>query len=425
MTIIIAIIVFGILIIVHEFGHFIIAKFKGCRVLVFSIGFGPKLIKKRFGETEFSLSLVPFGGYVKLFGESEEDREKEDSFFMKPYITKVLVIIGGALFNFIFAWCLYTLFYTFIGTKSIKTNLIASPHDNSPAQKAGIKEGYRIISYNGEKFESWEKFLAYTQKGEKLKIWVKRQKDTLLFEINPYFDEKKGIYETGLYPLVPPVAGEIIKNSPAFKAGIMEGDTFLSINGEKIVKWNDMVSIVETLPNKKIVLEVKRGNKIINIEAIPEAHKIEDKEVGKLGIYPPFTVEKHSFFKSMLLALLKIWEIIYKTFLVIGGLFVRKYPLSSLGGPILIGKMIGESARMGLDALISFVAFISTELAIINLLPIPALDGGQLTVFTIEKVIRKRLSKTVQMVIQAIGFGIIIAIAIFVTFLDIKRIFIK
>lgn len=425
MTILVAIIVFGLLIIVHEFGHFIIAKLKGCRVLAFSIGFGPKLVRKYFGETEFSLSLIPFGGYVKLFGESEEDREKEDSFFMKPYSTKVLVITGGALFNFIFAWCLYTLFYTFIGTKSIKTSLIASPPENSPAQKAGIKEGDRMISCNGEKFESWEKFLAQIQKGEKLKILIERQKDTLLFEITPFFDEKKGIYETGLYPLIPPVAGEIVKNSPAFNAGILKGDTFLSINEKKIVKWDDMVSTVETLAGKKVVLEVKRGNKIINIEAIPETYKIENKEVGKLGIYPPFTVEKHSFFRSMLLALLKIWEIIYKTFLIIGGLFIRKYPLSSLGGPILIGKMIGESARMGLDALISFVAFISTELAIINLLPIPALDGGQLTIFTIEKAIRRRLSKNVQMVIQAIGFGIIIAIAIFVTFLDIKRIFIK
>lgn len=425
MTVFVAIIIFGILIIVHELGHFVFAKVRNCRVLVFSIGFGPKIFKKRIKETEFTLSLIPFGGYVKLFGENDEEREKEGSFFLKPYSTKFLVVIGGALFNFLFAWILYTLFYTFIGLRFIKTDLIATPPQNSPAFEAGVKEGDKIFSYNGKKFNSWEEFFKEIQKGDEIKIKVIRNNDTISLKIKPFFDEKKGIYETGLYPMIPPVAGEIVKNSPAFKAGIMPQDTFLSINGKEVLKWEDMVSIVETLPGKEITLKIKRGKEIIEIRAIPERYKIGKKTVGKLGIYPPFEVKKYTFLKSIVISLLRIIEIIYRTFLVIGGLIIGKYPASSIGGPLLIGKMIGESARMGMDALLNFVAFISTELATINLLPIPALDGGQLTVFTIEKIRGKNLSKTTQMVIQAMGFGFIILIAILVTFLDIKRIFTK
>jgi regulator of sigma E protease len=422
MKVILILIVFGVLIIVHELGHFLFAKLKKCKVLIFSIGFGPKIFKKNIGETEFRISLIPFGGYVKLFGESEEEREEKESFFLKPYGTKVLVVLGGALFNFIFALLLYTFFYTFIGEKYIKSDLIDDPPLDSPAYKAGIKQFDKIISYNGKKFEFWEDFLKEIQKGNNIELLIERNKDKLIFNLTPVFDKEKGIYVSGLYPLIPPVAGEVVKNSPAYKAGIMKGDTFLRINGVRVFKWEDMVSIVETLAGKEVLFEIKRKKETISLKIVPEKRKIDDKEVGKIGVYPIYGLKKFSFFKSLIYSFLKIFDIILRTFIVIGGLIIKKYPISSLGGPLLIGKMTIESAKMGMDVLISFVAFISVQLAIINILPIPLLDGGQFLIFTIEKIFKRRFSKNLQMVIQAIGFAIILTLAVFVTFMDIKRI---
>ena len=422
MNILIVLIVLGVLITVHELGHFLFAKLKNCKVLIFSIGFGPRIFKKIIGGTEIRISLIPFGGYVKLFGESEEEKDEKDSFFLKPYSTKVLVVTGGILFNLIFAWILYTFFYTFIGEKIISSRLIDKPQENTPAYKVGIKEGDIIISYNNKDFKSWEEFLKETQKGDEIKLLVKRGEDTLLFKIKPVFNKEKGIYETGLIPLILPVAGKIIKNSPAHKSGIMEGDTFLSINGKRVFKWEEMVACIETLAGKIVSMEIKRGKDTIFIDIVPEKMKIDEKEVGKIGVFPPYEVKKFSFFKSMFFSIFKIFDIIIRTFIVVGGLITFKYPLSSLGGPILIGKVAMESAKMGIDVLILFVAFISVQLAIINILPIPVFDGGQLLIFTGERIFKRRLSRNAQIIIQAIGFAIILALMILVTFMDIKRI---
>ncbi len=422
MNILIVITILGVLITVHELGHFLFAKLKNCKVLVFSIGFGPRIFKRNIGGTEIRISLIPFGGYVKLFGEGEEERDEKDSFFLKPYSTKVLVVTGGILFNLIFAWILYTFFYTFIGEKIISSKLVDKPEENTPAYQAGIKEGDIIINYNNRNFTSWEEFLKETQKGEKINLLIKRNEDTLLFKIKPIFNKEKGIYETGLVPLILPVAGKVIKNSPAHKSGIMEGDTFLSINYKKIFKWEEMVASIETLAGKEVLIEIKRGKDIIFINIVPKKMKIDGKEVGKIGIFPPYDVKKFSFFKSMFFSIAKIFDIIIRTFIVVGGLIIRKYPLSSLGGPILIGKVAVESAKMGIDVLILFLAFISVQLAIINILPIPLFDGGQLLIFTFEKIFKRRLSRNAQIIIQAIGFAIILTLMIIVTFMDIKRI---
>ncbi len=422
MNILIVLIVLGILITVHELGHFLFAKLRNCKVLVFSIGFGPKIFKRNIGETEIRISLIPFGGYVKLFGESEEERDEKDSFFLKPYSTKVLVVTGGILFNLLFAWILYTFFYTFIGEKIISSNLLDKPEENTPAYKAGVKEGDIIIAYNNKIFTSWEEFLKETQKGEEINLVVKRGNDTFLFKVQPIWNKEKGIYETGLVPLILPVAGKVIKNSPAHKSGIIEGDTFISVNGKKIFKWEEMVACIETLAGKEVLLEIKRGKDTIFIKVVPEKVKIDEKEVGKIGIYPPYKIKKFSFFKSLIFSIFKIFEIIIRTFIVVGGLIIGKYPISSLGGPILIGKVAMESAKMGFDVLILFVAFISVQLAIINILPIPLFDGGQLLIFTGERIFKRKLSKNVQIIIQAIGFAIVLALMLLVTFMDIKRI---
>lgn len=422
MNFLIVLIVLGILITVHELGHFLFAKLKNCKVLVFSIGFGPGIFKKNIGETEIKISLIPFGGYVKLFGEGEGERDEKDSFFLKPYSTKVLVVTGGILFNLLFAWILYTFFYTFIGEKIISSKVLDKPEKDTPAYQAGIKEGDRIISYNNKNFVSWEEFLKETQKGGEINLLIKRNSDTILFKIQPVWNKRKGIYETGLTPLIPPVAGKVIKNSPAHKAGIIEGDTFLSINGKKVFKWEEMVTCIETLAGKNVLMEIKRGKDIIFINVVPKKMKIEEKEVGKIGIYPPYEIKKFSFFKSLIFSIFKVFDIIIKTFIVVGGLIIGKYPLSSLGGPILIGKVAMESAKMGIDVLILFVAFISVQLAIINILPIPLFDGGQLLIFTGERIFKRRLSKNAQIIIQAIGLAIILALMLLVTFMDIKRI---
>lgn len=345
-----AIILLGVLIFVHELGHFILAKLAGVRVLKFSLGFGPRLFGKKIRNTDYVISAVPLGGYVKMLGEEpgEELREEERAwaYNRQPVGKRMGIVLAGPVFNLLFAILLFAL-----------------------------------------------------------------------------------LFSLGMPVLVAEI-GEVMKDSPAEKAGIMEGDRILGINDVDITEWAQLSNIIHKSPEKKIILTIRRQKteEILTIEVIPERKKVrnifgEEKEVGLIGIAPSggTIIKRESLVQAVIRAAQKTYEITVLTIIAIIKLIQRIIPAETIGGPILILQMAGKQASAGFVDFLLLMAIISINLAVLNLLPIPVLDGGHLLLLSIEGLRGKPLKEKTLMIAQKIGLLIIIAIMTFALYNDIIR----
>lgn len=342
-------IVISLIVLVHEFGHFIVAKRLGVKVEKFSLGFGPKIIGKLVGETEYVLSALPFGGYVKLLGEDpEEELPPEDekrSYAKLPPYKKFLIIFAGPFFNFILALVIFTIFFM------------------------------------------------------------------------------------GGQPILKPVVGGLMKNYPAVKAGLKKGDTILSVNNIKVKSWGSLSGYIKKSGNKSLSLKILRNGKILNIVVKPKLSTVKNifrrnVKLYLIGISPSSNAYYYKYgniFSSFYSALQEIWFVIYVTILSIFYLLAGKIPASDLGGPIMIAQLSGKAVSMGVSKFFYFVAFISVDIGLVNLLPIPALDGGHLLFSVVEMVKRKPLSVRFQEIATQIGFALLILLLLFVTYNDIIR----
>ncbi len=346
--------VLGILILFHELGHFIFAKLFRVKVIKFSLGFGPKLFGKRIGETEYLISAIPFGGYVKMLGEGPEDEpvpfwEKERAFSSQPVFKRFIIVSAGPLFNLILA---FLIFFTF-----------------------------------------------YLTAGEKIIV---------------------------------PEVGKVKKGSPAFKAGIKPGDLILSIDGICVKRWEDIREIVKKKGKVPMEVLIKRKDRIIRVRLIPEEGTTknifgEEVKTVMIGIIASGKTKfiKLSFFSALSEALLKTWKIIKLTCLTLLKLIERIVPLKTIGGPILIGQMTGKIAQENWLYLIPFTAVLSINLGVINLLPIPILDGGILVLLIIEALMRRPIDQKVQETVHKVGIAILICLMAIVMYNDIMRILTK
>ncbi len=348
-TISVALAVIGFLIFIHEFGHFLAAKLMGVKVEVFSLGFGPRLIGFTFGETEYRISLVPLGGYVKLYGEHPEAISsgiKEKAYAFKKPWQKAVIVIAGPLANFILPIFIFWFLFAVAGSS-----------------------------------------------------------------------------------IIPARVGEVLPNSPAKRAGIQKGDEIIEVNGKKVRSFEEIILYLRT--NNKVntvQLKIKRGNKILELYIKPEykeGYNIFGKKtkIPFLGIKASQEIIHKTYnpVKAFVLALQKVWEITSLTFIAIFKLFTGQLPFSTLGGPITIGKIAGDTARLGFYPLLSFTALLSINLGIINILPFPMLDGGHLVLLGIEAIRREPLSLRTQEIIFKIGLALIIALSIAVFYNDIIR----
>ncbi len=357
MTLLWAVILFGILIFFHELGHFIFAKLVGVKVLKFSLGFGPKLVSKKIGETEYIISALPLGGYVKPLGEepgeelNEEDKPR--AFNYQPVWKRALIILAGPVFNLILAYIIFVVFL------SVKLP-VAIPDLSS--MTATIEN--------------------------------------------------------------------VMEDSPAMRAGIKKDDTIVSINGKRVTDWSEMSEVLSKNPGNEVSLGVKRGSDLINITLIPELVTIKDKEgrettIGRIGISKKlnFNVIQST---GILQAPLKGLEAVYYWSLLIlesvGKLLTGSISAKQLGGPIVIIDVASKAASIGAFAYFNFIAIISINLAILNLFPVPVLDGGHLVFLSIEAVRGKSLSDKVMTVATKIGFAMLMLLIAFVFYNDTVRI---
>jgi len=352
-TLVSFIVVLGILIFVHELGHFLFAKLFGVKVLKFSLGFGPKLFGRTVGETEYLVSAVPLGGYVKMLGENPEEAAEADpgrSFAEKPVWNRFFIVLAGPLFNLLFSVVLFFMIFLIMGIPDNRdSTTIGTVTEDSPAMQAGIAAGDTILAVDGTPITSWMDVLhvVSTSAGETLSFTVLRESAELTIPVTPRLDSVTNVF------------------------------------GEE-VEERFMIGIV-----KKEIIEYDRVGPIKALQA---------------GIW-------------------QSWMFIYLTFMGVVKIFQNVVPASELGGPILIAQIAGEQARAGWLNLAHFMGLLSVNLGILNLLPIPVLDGGHLVFLTLEAIRRKPLAERAQILAQQIGIALLGTLMLFVFYNDIVRIF--
>ena len=422
--------VLGILVLIHELGHFIIAKACGVRVLTFSIGFGRPLITKIIGNTEYRISSIPFGGYVHMAGEHPEDGHEgaSDEFTSKPVWQRASVAIAGPASNVItsilFLWILYM-----VGVQSQvyqKSTIIGTVEKDSPALKAGLEPKDSIISINNSLVKNWNQIkkeftlqeksyeISYTRKGEKKNV-----------TIDMSYDENEGIPKFplgGLEPVFPPRIGEVTSGSPAEKNGILPDDHILTIDNITINTWTQIPELVSNYDSilGPIQLVIMRDDSIVIINAVPLYNT--DYKRFLLGIAPATETVRYGMIEAIPKALEKSWEYTTLIFDMLSKLAKRKVSPKQLAGPVGIIQMSGAAALGSLTFLLTFMALIGINLAVINLFPLIITDGGVLLFLIIEGIRGKPLTLKTQLLLNRIAIAFFIALFVFVTFNDIMRI---
>ncbi len=422
-------ILIGILVWVHEFGHFLMAKLFRVRVEVFSIGFGPPIIAKRFGETLYQIAAIPLGGYVKLYGEEENVNDPAAFSSKKPW-QKIIIALGGPLFNFILTIILFAAIFT-VGVevpKYVKEPVVVGYIEkNSWAEEVGLKPGDKIIKINGYEVKKWEElkniFLKLSIEGKKeAYLYVERGGEILAIRVKlPEF--KTGQEKLGIAPYIPPVIGKVVEGSPAYQVGLRPGDVILEVNKKKINSWYELVEVIRNSEGDVLNLTVKRGDRILEVSVIPA----RNPRTGQLflGITPKVETvkESHPFLESLKLAVERTKELTVLTFQVLWGLITGDVSFKTLGGPIAIAQFAGQAAETGVMAFLTAMAFISLQLGIFNLLPLPILDGGLILLFLMEWFRGRPLPNKFKEAWQRVGLALILTLMVFVFINDILRLF--
>ncbi len=419
----------GVLVWFHELGHFLMAKLFGVRVEIFSIGFGPPIVSKRFGETIYQIAAIPLGGYVKLYGEEESVNDPKAFSSKKPW-QKILIALGGPLFNFILTIILFAAVFT-AGVevpKYLKEPVVVGyVEKNSWAEEVGLKPGDRILRINGYEVKKWEDLkdilLRLSLKGERTtELYVERKGKVVSIKVVlPEF--KTGREKLGIAPYLPPVVGRVMEHSPAHQVGLKPGDLILEVNGKKINTWYELVEEVRRSEGKSLKLKVNREGRVIEISVIPAKHPRTGQPF--LGITPKVETIKisYSLAESFSRAVERTKELTILTFQVIKGLITGDVSFKTLGGPIAIAQFAGQAAESGILPFLTTMAFISLQLGIFNLLPLPVLDGGLILLFFIEWVRGRPLPDKFKEVWQKVGIALILTLMVFVIVNDILRLF--
>lgn len=435
-----AIVLFGVIIFIHELGHFIFAKVLGVRVIKFSLGFGPKLLGKKYGDTEYLISSLPLGGYVKMLGENTDDELKEEdkpfAYNYQPVWKRIIIVSSGPLSNLAFAVFLFIgIFMSGIPTPYPDVGKIT---ENSPAAKAGFMKDDRILSIDGNDIDSWDEIpeSLNNSSGRTLLFKIKRGLDVIELPVTPVsktgknlFGEDEKYWDIGISSLIYPVVGEVLKGGRAEEAGMQKGDRIVEINSTHVETWQDMTEIIHKNPGKELRFKIERDNRIITLSITPEKKTLyipgsEEQELGIIGIRHIGNdfIKRYSLTDAVLLGFEKTWDISILTFVVIIKIIQRVLPTEIIGGPIFILQMAGEQASRGFLDFFFFMAVININLGILNLLPIPVLDGGHIFFLSIEAIRKKPLNEKIIAISQRVGIAIIITIMVFAFYNDIMRI---
>ncbi|PJG58532.1 sigma E protease regulator RseP [Aeromonas cavernicola] len=438
------IVALGLLVAVHEFGHFWVARRCGVRVERFSIGFGKALWRKMGKDgTEYVLALIPLGGYVKMLDGRVDELKPGDeqyAFNHKSVWARMAIVAAGPMANFVFA--LFALWLMFIiGVPSVKP-VIGEVRPASIVAAAGITPGMEIVGVGNQETGDWESVtyalishlgdssVTLTLKTPHTSYVTDKELSLQSWVFDP--DKQSPIASLGIIPLgnkALPVVSAVVANSASERAGVLVGDKILTLAGQSITEWQQFVERVQQAPGETLLLEVARDGQTLSLTLTPDEKTVQGKQVGFVGLSPelvPLPDEyrillQYGPFQALWQAAQKSWSLITLTFDMIGKLIGGIVSLDNLSGPISIAKGAGSSADYGLVYFLSFLALISVNLGIINLFPLPVLDGGHLVYFCIEAVRGKPVSEKVQEVGFRIGAAILMLLMGIALFNDFAR----
>ncbi len=433
--------ILGAAVIIHEFGHFIVAKLLGIRVEAFSVGFGKRIFGKRWGTTDYRLSLIPLGGYVKLGGddsnagiegESDADIPTRERFDLRPRWQKFLVAVAGPVMNILTAIAVPLVAAMIIGVPVMPSPVVKSIRPGGAAEAAGIVPGDRIVSFNGREKREWDKIRndALISPGQPLPVVVERDGQRIPLTLTPTkrMDSGEAIGELGMQPdygNVPIVVDVVEENTPASEAGLKPGDRILSIGGEPVHSGEQIVQFVEGHKSEPISMTISRGNE--TREIVASTRRLSDGR-ERLGFGPTedYPVERVGPLAAAVYAVGRNIEFVRLTGLALGQVFTgQRSARDTFSGPIGIAKASSRAANEGgWGGVFGMLAFLSLNLGIFNLLPIPVLDGGMIFMLFLEGMLAwvgLKLSMTMRERIQQVGFVFLLLLMGFVIVNDITK----
>ncbi len=437
----------AILIVVHEWGHFIVARACGVKVLRFAVGFGKPIFKYQGRKgTEYVVGIIPLGGYVKMLDEEESEEpipeeELKYAFNRKSLLAKMAIVAAGPFLNMVFA--VFALWLMFVIGMTTLAPIVGTVTPKSIAAEAGLVKMDEVLSVANKEVKSWRDFQLemVTHIGAKKRVSIKvknvdslKHKD-LKFDLNEWvLNPKKPdvLKSLGLQPYLPdvkPIADKILKGLPAFKAGIQKGDLIFSIDGERTPSWFDVLQIVRKSANKPLKMIVLRNNKQTLLNITPGAKKINGEDIGYIGLsvkqfdWPKgwLRVQRYSFGVAFIEAFKETWNLTQTSFKMLWKFVTGKVSLRNIGGPIGIAQGAGQSAKGGTVYYLAFLALVSVSLGILNILPVPMLDGGHLMFYIIEGIRRRPLSKGVKEKSMVVGLILLLMLTVLAIFNDVIR----
>jgi regulator of sigma E protease len=430
MTILAFVFVLGVLVFVHELGHFLAAKRVGIRVLKFQLGFNPTVVSFKRGDTEYSIGALPLGGYVKMAGESPEEPRtgRSDEFLSKSKWQRFQVLIMGPMMNIALALVLTAVVLyqgAEVPTYEDQPPVVGVVMPDSPAAKAGLRPGDRILSVSGNDVATWEKlFIAIASRANRdvpLRIIRDGQEITIrTTPIVPPGQSRFEIADIGVLPDVHPHLPTVNPGEPADKAGIKPGDVVLAVDGQPMTFRSQLRDAIVKKPGQAINLSILRGGQRLEIQATPE--KRGDNGWLGVGLADDTKSIKPGALEAIGMSFKKNLEFGTMIFQTVWGLLTRETSPKQLMGPVAIAQLSGESAQLGWIALFSLMAMISLNLGILNLLPIPVLDGGHIFIMALEGIARRDFSVRVKEKMLLAGFVVLMMLMVTVIYNDLTRI---
>ncbi len=426
-TILAFLFVLGVLVFVHELGHFLVARWHGVRVLTFSLGFGPKILKTTRGGTEYCVSVVPLGGYVKLAGETVEDARTgaPDEFMSQSKWVRFQVYLAGPVMNLLLAFVVLT-FVLMRGADvplyESSAPIIGAVAVGSPAEAAGLRVGDRIVSVDGQTTPTWEDFnLAVLPKARRqVAIVAVRNGQRVDVHVTPNALGRYEMGDLGVTPVWRPEVLQVNPKSPAERAGFRHGDVIVALAGERSLTRDQIIERIRNSANTPVVFAVERDGAETNLTVVPEG----SPGGALIGVQiSPFEVRRidPSPLEAVRLSARQNWDNTVLIGRTLRGLITRETPVRQLMGPVAIAELSGSAAQLGFAALFNLMAMISLNLGLLNLMPVPVLDGGHIAILAVEGIARRDLSVKVKERILLAGAALIALLMVTVIYNDIAR----
>ena len=419
--------VLGVLVFVHELGHFLVARWYGVRVHTFSLGFGPKLLKFRRGDTEYCVSAIPLGGYVKLAGETVEDAltGAPDEFLSKSKWIRFQVYLAGPVMNLLLAVVVLAGVLAQgadVPLFESSAVVVGTIDADSPAEKVGLRPHDRIVAVNGEAIADWTDFgmAVMPRGGRETTLSVERDGQRIEVPLTP---SVVGRYEMGHIGIQPPHRPQIVQvnpGSPAERAGLQRGDVIVGVGATTEPARDAVITSIRGSAGSPLPIAVERAGRQMTLDVVPEG----PSGAGLIGVLiSPYEVRRidPTLVQAVKMSVQQNWEGALLIGRTIGGLFTAETPVRQLMGPVAIAELSGDAARLGWAALLNLMVMISLNLGLLNLMPVPVLDGGHIAILAVEGLARRDLSSRVKERILMAGAAVIVLLMVTVIYNDVSR----